>query len=122
MATTKTIKTKETKVNDESDEICKQLSRFKRCMNSSTLGAGWDEVGECSWYQIRGLPKHVSIVIKSTGVGKRMKFEVTLLSIQGTEITMPFSDFQYEKKKDSIICIFTNGDYTCKHVVDVNDL
>lgn len=109
-------------VNCETDEICKQLSRFKRCMSTFVLGAGWDEVGESSWYQIKGLPNHVSIVIKSTGIGKRMKFEVTVLTAQGTEMTMPFNEFEYEKKKSKIICTFISGEYSCKHVVDVDDI
>ena len=91
-------------------DCCAEL---KKSITSGTY-KNWEEIGtgEMSkmWFQIKGLREGNNIAISKEGEGRKKKYMLYLLSLQGTEVECEFDTFIYKHSKGSLELIFTLTD------------
>lgn len=82
----------------------------------------WEEVGSGDsskmWFQIKGLMGKNNIAISKHDSGRKKIYTLYLLSTQGTEVTMEFSEFNYTHNNNKIVMSFINGENVIKHTVE----
>lgn len=94
-------------------------------MNNGVF-SDWEEVGYGEsvkhWFQIRGLMNGNNIAVSVHIEGRKKKFNLYLLSLQGTEVECEIDSFSYTHKDHVLQLMFYNSDKTIvKHVVKYGD-
>ena len=113
-----TVKTKPDASEDLAVSCC---SSIKKSIKNSVY-TDWEEIGfgdNCKrWYQIKGLTNGNNIAISVSIEGRKKKYNLSLLSLQGTEIDCEFDDFTYTHKDHVLSLTFTYSDKVLvKHTV-----
>lgn len=88
-------------------------SALKKAMANSNY-SDWEEIGTGEnakqWFQIKGLMNGNNIAISKQGDGRKKKYMLYLLSVQGTEVECEFDTFLYKHSKGVLEMTFTLTD------------
>lgn len=119
-------KKKATRTKKSEQTVCEELavsccSTLKKAMDKGVY-TDWDEIGSgdnCKrWFQIKGLMNGNNIAISVSQEGRKKRYTLSILSIQGTEVECDFDNFIYKHKDHVLSMTFTHSNNTSvKHVV-----
>lgn len=94
-------------INEELAVKC--CSTLKKSIDKNDF-SDWDVVGNTYWHQIKGLMMGNNIAISMQEEGRKKKYRVFVVSIQGTEVTSDFDAFSYKHTDKKLYIQFMNGD------------
>ena len=107
---TRTVKPKiKSEISLNEDIAVKGCSTLKKGIEKNDF-SDWEIIGELHWHSIKGLMHGNNISVSMREEGRKKKYTLYLLSVQGTEITTEFDAFSYKHTDNKINMAFYLGD------------